>query len=102
MSDQVPKICEEHGQTFKNNYHLEGDVIEVTWDCCVCYIQKIDPSRDPVKERNRNDGKVVTAHDEHIIFSKKCPNDPVEYDLNWAICTKDGSIWYRIGKCPVE
>ncbi len=52
---------------------------------------------DLVAERNRNDGNVITLDDEHIIFSKKCPNDPVTYDLNTAICKHDGSVWIRIG-----
>jgi len=51
-----------------------------------------------VLERNRNDGKVITLDDDvHIIMSERCPNDPVSYDLSYAFCTKDGSVWMRIG-----
>ena len=56
-----------------------------------------EPVSNGVAERNRNDGQVITLDDEHIIFSKLCPNDPVDYDLNTAICKKDGSVWIRIG-----
>ena len=50
-----------------------------------------------VPERNRNDGKVITLdEDVHMIMSKKCPNDPVKYNLDYAICQQDGSVWVRI------
>jgi hypothetical protein len=51
-----------------------------------------------VRERNRNDGKVITLDDDvHLIFSRKCPKDPVPYSLDYAICETDGSVWVRIG-----
>lgn len=48
-------------------------------------------------ERNRNDGKLISLDEEtHIILSTKCPNDKPEYNVDYAICQVDGSVWIRL------
>jgi len=52
---------------------------------------------ETVPTRDRNDGTIISLDDDvHLMFSKKCPKDPVAYSLDYAICQTDGSIWCRI------